>query len=114
MRKIIALLLSLAATAASAHALLDRASPLVGSTARAPPREVSLTFTQSLEPAFSSIAVFDSGGARVDQGKAQISANTMRIRLKALGPGSYRVRWHALSVDTHTTEGDFTFYVGNP
>jgi len=114
MRKIIALLLSLAATAASAHALLDHASPLVGSTVRAPPREVSLTFTQSLEPAFSSIAVFDSGGARVDQGKAQISANTMRIQLKVLGPGSYRVRWHALSVDTHTTEGDFTFYVGNP
>ena len=114
MRKIIALLLSLAATAASAHALLDHASPLVGSTARAPPREVSLTFTQSLEPAFSSIAVFDSGGARVDQGKAQISANTMRIQLKVLGPGGYRVRWHALSVDTHTTEGDFTFYVGNP
>ena len=113
MRKIIALLLSLAATAASAHALLDHASPLVGSTVRTPPHEVSLTFTQKLEPAFSSIAVFDSGGARVDQGKAQISANTMRIRLKALGPGSYRVRWHALSVDTHTTEGDFTFYVGN-
>jgi methionine-rich copper-binding protein CopC len=114
MRKIIALLVSLAATAASAHAFLDHASPLVGSTVRAPPREVSLTFTQSLEPAFSSIAVFDSGGARVDQGKAQISANTMRIGLKVLRPGSYRVRWRALSVDTHTTEGDFTFYVGNP
>jgi len=114
MHKIIALSLSLAATAASAHAFLDHASPLVGSTVRTPPREVSLTFTQSLEPAFSGIAVFDSGGARVDQGKAQISANTMRIQLKALGPGSYRVRWRALSVDTHTTEGDFTFYVGNP
>ncbi len=36
----------------------------------------------------------------------------MRVGLKTLGPGSYRVRWHALSVDTHTTEGRFTFHVG--
>jgi methionine-rich copper-binding protein CopC len=36
----------------------------------------------------------------------------MRIGVKALGPGSYRVRWRALSVDTHTTEGSFTFHVG--
>src|SRR3974390_3552161 len=114
MHNIIALSLSLAATAASAHAFLDHASPLVCSTVLAPPREVSLSFTQSLEPAFSSIAVFDSGGARVDQGKAQISANTMRIQLKALGPGSYRVGCRAFLVGTHTTEGDFTFYVGNP
>ena len=26
--------------------------------------------------------------------------------------GTYRVRWHVLSVDTHTTEGNFTFQVG--
>ena len=42
----------------------------------------------------------------------QISGNTMRVGLKALSPGSYKVRWHALSVDTHTTEGSFTFHVG--
>jgi methionine-rich copper-binding protein CopC len=36
----------------------------------------------------------------------------MRIRLKQLSAGTYRVRWHVLSVDTHTTEGSFTFQVG--
>jgi methionine-rich copper-binding protein CopC len=36
----------------------------------------------------------------------------MRIGLKPLAPGSYRVRWHALSVDTHNTEGSFSFTVG--
>ena len=30
----------------------------------------------------------------------------------SLAPGSYKVHWHALSVDTHTTEGAFTFHVG--
>jgi copper resistance protein C len=107
---IVALLIM--ALGAPAHAFLDHASPLVGSTVGAAPHEVSLTFTQNLESAFSSVTVTDASGAQVSQGKAQISGNTMRVGLKALGPGSYRVRWHALPVDTHTTEGSFTFHVG--
>jgi copper resistance protein C len=106
------LLIALAPIAAQAHAFLDHASPLVGSTVPAAPHEVVLTFTQNLEPAFSTAQVTDSSGARVDQGKAQVSGNTMTVGLKSLGPGSYKVRWHALSVDTHTTEGAFTFTVG--
>jgi methionine-rich copper-binding protein CopC len=106
------LLVTLGVVGAQAHAFLDHASPLVGSRVATAPREVSLWFTQNLEPAFSSIQVTDSSGARVDQGKAQISGNTMRIGLRALKPGSYRVHWHALSVDTHTTQGSFTFTVG--
>ncbi len=106
------LLVTLAAPAAWAHAHLDHANPAADSTVTTAPQEVALWFTQNLEPAFSSVEVTDGSGARVDAGKAQISGNTMRIGLKALGPGSYRVRWHALSVDTHTTEGSFTFHVG--
>jgi len=98
--------------AAQAHAFLDHASPLVGSTVASAPREVSLTFTQNLEASFSSVQVTDASGARVDQGKAQISGNTMRVGLKSLAAGTYRVRWQALSVDTHKTEGSFTFSVG--
>src|SRR5580700_6694448 len=103
------LLVPLAATAACAHAFLDHASPLVGSTVPAAPHEVVLTFTQNLEAAFSTAQVTDSSGARVDQGKAQVSGSTMAIGLKSIGPGNYKVHWHALSVDTHTTEGAFTF-----
>ncbi len=108
------LFVPLATTAARAHAFLDHASPLVGSTVASAPHEVVLTFTQNLEPAFSTVEVTDGNGARVDQGKASVSGNTMRIGLKAIGPGSYKVNWHALSVDTHTTQGAFSFRVGNP
>ena len=108
------LLIALAPVAAQAHAFLDHASPLVGSTVPAAPHEVVLTFTQNLEAAFSTAQVTDSSGARVDQGKAQVSGNSMTVGLKSLGPGSYKVHWHALSVDTHTTEGAFTFTVGGP
>ncbi len=103
---------TLGAAAARAHAMLDHASPLVGSTVATAPREVSLWFTEKLEPAFSRVEVNDANGARVDLGKPQIGGTTMRVGLKPLGPGTYKVRWHALSVDTHTTEGSFTFHVG--
>jgi methionine-rich copper-binding protein CopC len=106
------LLVPLATRAAQAHAFLDHASPLVGSTVPAAPHEVVLTYTQSLEPAFSTAQVTDSSGARVDTGKAEVSGSTMRVGLKPLGPGSYKVHWHVLSVDTHSTEGTFTFHVG--
>jgi len=98
--------------AARAHAFLDHASPLVGSTVASAPPEVSLTFTQNLEAAFSSAQVTDANGARVDQGKPQISGNIMRVGLKSLAQGAYRVHWNVLSVDTHKTEGSFSFRVG--
>jgi methionine-rich copper-binding protein CopC len=107
-----ALLAIMSGTAAEAHAFLDHAEPRVGSTVPTAPRELSLSFTQKLEPAFSSVEVSDGNGARVDLGKPLVSASVMRIRLKQLSAGTYRVRWHVLSVDTHTTEGSFTFQVG--
>jgi copper resistance protein C len=102
-------------TLAQAHAMLDRASPAVGSTVAAAPRAVSLTFTEKLEPAFCTVRVENASGARVDQGKPQLdrgSRNVLRVNLKALAPGSYKVIWKVLSVDTHTTEGSFSFQVG--
>jgi methionine-rich copper-binding protein CopC len=100
---------------ASAHAFLDHANPRVGNDVRTAPREVTLWFTQDLEPAFSTVAVTDAAGARVDSGKATVGPGDrkiMRIGLKALAPGTYKVSWRVLSVDTHTTEGTFSFRVG--
>ena len=99
-------------TVAEAHAFLDHAEPRVGSTVPTAPRQLSLFFTQKLEAAFSSVQVTNPKGVRVDQGKPQIIGNAMRVGLKAAGPGTYHVHWHALSVDTHTTQGSFTFHVG--
>ena len=106
-----ALLAATASTGARAHAFLDHAEPRVGSTVPNAPRELVLVYTQNLEPAFSSVEVSDANGARVDLGKPRISASTMRVGLKQLPPGTYRVRWQVLSVDTHTTQGSFTFHV---
>ena len=110
----ISFLLLAAGTAAQAHAMLDHASPLVGSTIAAPPREVSLSFSQSIDQASSGVEISTSAGARVDQGKPQISGSTMRVALKPLSPGTYRVHWYAVSADSHKSEGNFVFHLGKP
>ena len=100
--------------AAAAHAMLDRAMPPVGSTVAAAPREIVLSFTGPVEPAFSSIEVRSEAGAAMQAGKASVGAKRtqLRVALKALPPGSYKVIWRVLSVDTHRSQGDFTFRVG--
>jgi methionine-rich copper-binding protein CopC len=102
----------LASSAAQALAFLDHADPRVGNKVASPPREVTLWFTQKLEPAFSSVTVTNAAGERVDSGKARVSGNQMSVSLRPGGAGTYRVNWHVLSVDTHTTNGNFTFQVG--
>ncbi len=109
---IIPLLLSLATGEAAAHALLDHAEPRVGNKVATAPREVTLWFTQKLESAFSTITVTNSAGQRVDTGKTRVSGSQMSVSLRPGGTGTYRVTWHVLSVDTHTTDGNFTFQVG--
>jgi methionine-rich copper-binding protein CopC len=108
----IPLLLLLVTGEASAHAFLDHAEPRVGNKVATAPREVTLWFTQKLEPAFSTVTVTNSAGQRVDTGKPRVSGNQMSIALREGGSGTYHVTWHVLSVDTHRTEGNFTFQVG--
>jgi hypothetical protein len=109
---IIPLLLLFATGEAAAHAFLDRAEPRVGNKVASAPREVTLWFTQKLEPAFSTITVTDAAGQRVDTGKTRVSGTQMSVSLRPGGTGTYHVNWRVLSVDTHRTDGSFTFQVG--
>jgi copper resistance protein C len=118
MRKILLItaFVTLAASLTHAHAFLDHASPAVGRTVATAPPAVTIWFTQELEPAFSSIEVQDQSGVRVDAGDAQVDAKDptiLRVSLKPLPPGKYKVFWRVVSVDTHPTEGTFTFTVGS-
>jgi copper resistance protein C len=103
------------AAAAYAHAHLDRASPAAGATLAVAPTEVTLHFTQRLEPKFSTIVVRDAGGKQVDKGDSRLSGEdltVLKVSLQPLGSGSYKVEWRVISVDTHTTKGEYTFRVG--
>ncbi|HSR76232.1 MAG TPA: copper resistance CopC family protein [Xanthobacteraceae bacterium] len=105
------LALNASAMPAAAHASLDHSDPRVGNTVKSSPSAVTLWFTQRLEPAFSSAQVTNASGAVVSTG-ASVSGTVMRLGVRSLPPGTYRVHWKVLSVDTHTTEGNFTFRVG--
>jgi copper resistance protein C len=110
----LSMLFAAATGSAFAHAMLDHAAPRVGSTVAQSPKEVVLWFTEKLEPAFSSIEVRNAQGAVVSTGKASVIGDRtqLRVPLKTLPQGTYKVIWRVLSVDTHRTEGDFTFNVG--
>lgn len=111
---VVAALLLAAPTTALAHAFPTSTNPPVGSTLKTAPTEVVIDFTEELEPAFSSIEVLNAHGARVDKNDAHLGradAKRFIVDLSQLPPGTYKVIWHATSIDTHKTEGSFSFTV---
>jgi hypothetical protein len=99
------------AAPAFAHAFLQHAVPGAGAVLSVPPKQIALSFSEQLEPVFSGVAVADSSGRSVESGPVLIGKNAMVAHLRPLAPGSYRVSWHAVSVDTHRTEGAYSFTV---
>jgi len=109
-------LLLISAGAAFAHAHLKTAEPAVDSTVATPPTQVTIAFTEGVEPKFSTIEVKDAKGQRVDKADphtAPADATRLTVSLAALPPGLYSVVWHATAVDTHKTEGNFHFTVAS-
>ncbi len=107
-------LLALSAGPALAHSFPKTAQPAAGSTVKNAPSEVVILFTEALEPKFSSLQVFDAQNHEVDTGNAHVDpsdAKRFSVGLKPLPPGPYKVVWHATSVDTHKTQGSYTFTV---
>jgi methionine-rich copper-binding protein CopC len=100
--------------AAFAHAQLVHADPPAGAVVASSPNQITLNFSEKLEPAFSSVVVRNAVGKRVDNDDSYIDKYnaSMRISLQPLAPGIYIVEWRALSVSTHRTEGAFVFRVG--
>lgn len=117
MRFAVACLLSIAVVTSApafAHAFLEHASPAVGSTVHESPASVRLSFSEALEPAFSRANVEDATGKVVDAGDGHVDAadrTIVAVDVPPLAPGTYRVRWRVVSIDTHVTEGDYTFTI---
>lgn len=97
-------------TPAFAHAHLKQANPADGETVGAP-KQISLEFSEKLEPKFSGASITDAAGHEVNSGPANVKNAGMTIAVPALKPGVYHVSWHAVSVDTHRTEGNYSFTV---
>lgn len=99
---------------AQAHAHLRSATPAVGGTVQASPPEVTISYTEGVEPRFSSVEVQDAAGKRMDKQDAHVAPGDNKVfsvGLPQLAPGIYSVTWHVTAVDTHKTEGTFQFTV---
>lgn len=119
-RKIIALVPLLASILAltafpsqsRGHAFPVRSEPRVGWTITTSPTKVTIWFDGELEPAFSTIAVYNSAKQRVDKGNGRVNpsdATVLEVDLPPLPSGTYRVYWSVVAKDTHRTDGDFPF-----
>jgi methionine-rich copper-binding protein CopC len=99
---------------AAAHASLVRTIPAGGSAVHKSPVTVKLWFSERLEPAYSTVEVVDRDRKRVDSGDASVDradARLLQVSLPQLPAGMYRVMWRVLSVDTHVSEGQFSFEI---
>ncbi len=112
------LLLVLASPVVSAHARFVSSEPSPSSRLAVAPSEVSVRLSQDVDPAGSSLQVFDTNGTRVDNDDLLVESGPEPVLIVTLrddvGNGSFRVEWKGLSrVDHHTTQETFGFAVGN-
>lgn len=108
MKKLIAMLL-LAAAPAFAHAKLVSSDPAANASVRSPTM-IKLSFSESLEPAFSTASLSDSAGKILAVPKS-VGGATITLLPIGLKPGAYRVNWQVVGHDTHKLSGSFGFKV---
>ncbi len=108
-----ALVFAATATAVFAHAHLVNANPAVAATV-ASPSTIRLVFSEGVEAKFSGLTLTGPGGAAA-LGAPSVEAGHQNVLIvpvaKSLSPGVYTVKWRAVSVDTHHTQGTFEFTV---
>ncbi|MEO6678188.1 MAG: copper homeostasis periplasmic binding protein CopC [Pseudomonas sp.] len=100
----------LAASSVFAHAHLKSQTPAADSTVTAP-KELRLVFSEGVEASFTKVTI---NGVPAEKLATEGSDKKTLIVTPAapLAAGAYKVEWHAVSVDTHKSEGAYSFKVG--
>lgn len=97
------------------HAALRSADPAANAFLQQPPGQVTLSFTEPIDPKSSSIVVLDAAGNRLETGDVSVSGPNMTVALPRLQPGIYNVLWSNVSrIDGHAIRGSYPFTVLNP
>jgi copper resistance protein C len=110
---VVAALTLLAPAAALAHAHPNVMEPAPDSTVTAP-MHISVKFSESLDPKFSSLRLTDAGGTVVSKASSAVSTTDpkhMTLDLPKLSPGVYVVRWVSVATDGHRLQGSYKFTV---
>jgi copper resistance protein C len=112
---VIAAMLAMTAIA-EAHAQYRSSMPTAGTTTAAAPDALRIQFTEGIETMFSHVHVNDSNGRTVAVGPLSSAPNDRSVVIvpltAALRPGRYQVTWDVAALDTHRTQGSYTFTIG--
>lgn len=73
-----AVALVLSVSSVSAHAMLVHANPPAGAVIAGSPPQVTLEFSEELEPSFSTVSVVDVAGKSVSSGATQFAGARRR------------------------------------
>lgn len=100
---------------ARAHSTLVRSQPAANALLSAPPQEIRLWFSETVEAGQAQIRVLDHAGRSLEGGDLRSipgEATGLALHLRLSGPESYRVLWRMLSrTEGHVTRGGFPFRV---
>ncbi|SDU90598.1 copper homeostasis periplasmic binding protein CopC [Pseudomonas mucidolens] len=111
----VSLLVSLmGASAAFAHAHLESSMPAADSTVSAP-SDLRLTFSEGVEATFTKVSLSKDGTELAVKGLETPDTDKKTLVVTPAAPlaaGTYKVEWHAVSVDTHKSAGSYSFKVG--
>ncbi len=104
---------------AAAKSFVIGSDPVDGSTVTTVPTVMRITFNEDISPASIAHIYFAPNGQLMDGGRSVVSTSNPReldtplLPPKQLQPGSYIVRWTALSsVDGQATQGVIGFNIG--
>lgn len=108
-------LIGLMASTVHAHSALIRAEPGSRATLTESPKVIRLWFNEPVEAAFSKVMLEKADGKALTgvgvPKAAPDDAKQLIIQLPILAPGTYRVRYHVLSVDGHVVDWGYGFRV---
>lgn len=111
---LIAALLAGSSTSLFAHAHLSRSEPAEDATLKISPEIISIKYSEALEIGLSKLVLTGPDGKVIETGKIEHPGGdpkTLAVKPPVLKPGTYKVEWGAASVDTHRTEGSFSFTI---
>ena len=102
-------------TIARAHSFPEKENPSAGQKVASSPSEVVIKFDAPIEKLFAKLEVTDADGTNQAAGAPQITDDGIRMSVKvpALKPGDYTVKWAVVGIDTHHTNGSYVFTVAN-
>jgi copper resistance protein C len=111
----IALVATMTAGAASAHAARVSTDPTDNASVSAGPAHVSAVFNEPLQTTFAAMTVVGPDGNLWTSGQPQVQGPVVSVGVRPLGPaGNYTVNYRVTSADGHVVSGSWSFRLTAP